>query len=138
LSAGEQTFEGCRRKYLQKQGGVRDMRANEIGVADAAYLFMMRLRDGRVQVLTSIGYGRRKFATNLVVVAWRGEEDRVLKDDLFSWERRAFGGLVGVLTPPAICKEDATRAAQPTEGTDAQHAQEQPYAVGIFHPFSLW
>lgn len=47
LSAGEQIFEGCRRKYLRKQGGVRDMRANEIGDAAVAYLFVMRLRDGR-------------------------------------------------------------------------------------------
>jgi hypothetical protein len=47
LSAGEQIFEGCRRKYLRKQGGVRDMRADEIGDPAVAYLFVMRLRDGR-------------------------------------------------------------------------------------------
>jgi len=46
VSAGKQNFEGCRRKYLQKQGGVRDMRANEIGDADVAYLFVLRLGDG--------------------------------------------------------------------------------------------
>jgi hypothetical protein len=45
LSAGEQSFEGCRRKYLQKQGGVRDMQANEIGDVDVAYRFVLGLRD---------------------------------------------------------------------------------------------
>lgn len=39
-------LEGRRRKYLQKQGGVRDMRPNEIGDADVAYLFVLRLGDG--------------------------------------------------------------------------------------------
>ena len=43
LSAGGQSFEGCRRKYLQKRGGVRDMQANEIGDADVAYLFVLGL-----------------------------------------------------------------------------------------------
>jgi len=50
LSAGKQSFEGCRRKYLRKQGGVRDMRANEIGDAEVAYLFVLRLRADRRRV----------------------------------------------------------------------------------------
>jgi hypothetical protein len=39
-------LEGRRRKYLQKQGGVRDMRPNEIGDTHVAYLFVLRLGDG--------------------------------------------------------------------------------------------
>jgi len=50
------------------------MRANEIGDVGVAYLLVLRLEDGRVQVLTSIGHGG-KFLVTHVVVAWRGRED---------------------------------------------------------------
>jgi hypothetical protein len=107
LSAGEQSFDGCRRKYLQKQGGVRDMQANEIGDADGAYLFVLRLSGDRAQAGSTIGYEEKFSSLTLFVVAWKGVEGGV-----FSWD--ATRALVGVLIP-AICKEDAM---QPTEGTD--------------------
>jgi hypothetical protein len=49
LSAAEQSFESCRRKYLQKQGGVRDMQANEIGDVDVAISLCWdsRMTEGR-------------------------------------------------------------------------------------------
>lgn len=41
-------------------------------------------------------------------------------DDLFSWERRGFGG---GFDPLQFARKAQCRAAQPTEGTDTEHVQ---------------
>jgi hypothetical protein len=95
VSAGKQSFEGCRRKYLQKQGGVRDMRDKRDRRCSGGLSLCAETQRRQAQASTSIGHGGEKLVTNLVL--WLGREKKIWwmelqKDDLFSWERRAFGG----------------------------------------------